>query len=104
MQLPSPIAAYFDGENRHAIGAVAACFTEDAIVTDEGAAHAGRAAIAAWKRASAARYRVHITPLSIDPSHLVRAQVSGSFPGSPIELRFAFTLAGGQIAALEIKP
>jgi hypothetical protein len=32
----------------------------------------------------------------------VRARVSGHFPGSPVELRYAFTLHGGKIARLEI--
>jgi len=33
---------------------------------------------------------------------LVTARVSGTFPGSPIELRYAFTLRGGQIVRQEI--
>ena len=30
------------------------------------------------------------------------ALVSGTFPGSPAQLRFAFTLDGGEIARLDI--
>ena len=52
LNLPKPIAAYFaadrgDGE------AVSQCFTDNAIVKDEGHAHRGRAAIEAWKIAQA---------------------------------------------------
>src|SRR5207253_9840306 len=52
LNLPKPIAAYFaadkaDGE------AVSQCFTEDALVKDEGHTHQGRAAIKQWKTASA---------------------------------------------------
>jgi hypothetical protein len=36
------------------------------------------------------------------PRTTVRAEVSGNFPGSPIELQFRFTLADGLIAQLEI--
>ncbi|PYM74471.1 MAG: hypothetical protein DME10_06420 [Candidatus Rokuibacteriota bacterium] len=33
---------------------------------------------------------------------IVTGRVSGNFPNSPVELRYAFTLAGGKIARLEI--
>jgi hypothetical protein len=32
----------------------------------------------------------------------VNSRVTGDFPGSPIELRYRFTLAGDEIARLEI--
>jgi hypothetical protein len=35
---------------------------------------------------------------------VVTSQVSGTFPGSPIDLRYVFTVEGGKIAALEIVP
>ena len=35
---------------------------------------------------------------------IVRGLVSGNFPGSPIELAFAFVLKDGMIAALEVRP
>jgi hypothetical protein len=33
---------------------------------------------------------------------VVTAHVAGDFPGSPIDLRYAFVLAGDRIARLEI--
>jgi hypothetical protein len=33
---------------------------------------------------------------------VVTNRLTGSFPGSPIEIRFVFTLAGDKIASLEI--
>jgi hypothetical protein len=33
---------------------------------------------------------------------IVTCKVSGTFPGSPVELRYAFTLDGEKIARLEI--
>jgi hypothetical protein len=34
----------------------------------------------------------------------VTSQVSGDFPGSPVDLRYSFTLARGRIASLEVAP
>ena len=58
LNLPKPVAAYFtadeaDGE------AVSRCFTDDAVVKDEGHTYNGRAAIKKWKEEASAKYRVH---------------------------------------------
>ena len=45
LNLPEPIAAYFDADKRGDADAVARCFTKDAVVEDEGHRHSGRAAI-----------------------------------------------------------
>jgi len=37
-------------------------------------------------------------------AHVVTCNVSGAFPGSPVDLRYTFTLARGRIASLEIAP
>jgi ketosteroid isomerase-like protein len=106
MQLPSPIATYFDADQRHDGDALAAAFSGDAVVSDEGAEHAGPAAIRAWWRASKAKYRQVAEPLDLaeaDGKIIVRARVSGNFPGSPATLTFAFTLVGARIASLEIR-
>ena len=39
--------------------------------------------------------------VNLDPS-IVTNRLTGNFPGSPIELDFAFTLDGDKIASLEI--
>src|SRR6266576_2603907 len=61
LDLPKPIAAYFtadkgDGE------AVSRCFTEDAVVKDEGHTHRGRAAIKAWKTDASTKYEYTTSP------------------------------------------
>lgn len=102
--LPGPIAAYFDADRRDG-QAVARCFTADGVVLDEGRTHSGPAAIAAWKTASSARYRYSVQPLSLETQghgYLVTSRVSGDFPGSPVDLRYRFTLEQDRVAALEI--
>jgi hypothetical protein len=111
LNLPKPIAAYFiadegDGE------AVSQCFTENAVVKDEGHTHKGRAAIKAvegrmprqsinthaslW-RAKRRTERTVVTchqELVVDISPAVPLDPSGTF----------FKLEGDKIASLEIIP
>jgi len=105
MQLSPPIATYFEADRRHDADALAAAFSDDAVVRDEGAEHAGPEAIRAWWLAAKARYRHVAEPLDAteaDGTTVVRARVSGEFPGSPATLTFVFTLAGARITRLEI--
>ena len=106
LELPGPIAAYFaadreDGE------AVARCFTEAAVVKDEGRTYRGRAAIRQWKEDAATRYQYTSEPFACeqrDGAVVVTSRLTGSFPGSPVNLRFFFVLDGDKIASLEIIP
>ncbi|MEA1649611.1 SnoaL-like protein [Nitrospirillum amazonense] len=106
LTLPSPIAAYFAADKAGA-DAVAACFTAQAVVKDEGHTHHGPAAIAAWKTAASAKYNYTSTPIAMEEAEgrvVVTSHVAGDFPGSPIALRYAFVVEGGRIASLEITP
>ena len=106
-ELPAPIAAYIAGSNAHDPGACAACFTDDAVVRDEGRDRRGNAAIRAWMEEVSAKYRPTVDVIDIaetDDKTIVTGRVSGDFPGSPVELRYTFTLAGAKIARLEIRP
>ncbi|WP_044891002.1 nuclear transport factor 2 family protein [Myxococcus hansupus] len=104
--LPAPIAGYFEHQTTSP-AAVARCFTDDALVVDERQAHRGRAAIEVWNAATSSTYKLSTELLAAEvdgPRTTVRAKVTGSFPGSPIELRFRFTLTEGLITRLEIAP
>jgi hypothetical protein len=106
LNLPEPIAAYFDADGQNA-QAVARCFTRNGRVMDEGKTHSGPTAIEAWKADASARYTYTSTPHTLESkedSYLVTARVSGDFPGSPIDLRYRFTLERGKITTLEIAP
>ncbi|HDV6319178.1 TPA: nuclear transport factor 2 family protein [Burkholderia multivorans] len=104
--LPRAIVSFFSHLATHP-QAVARCFTEDAVVLDEGREHYGSAAIAAWNADVIAKYACTTEPVSsqtIGAQTTVTANVSGNFPGSPIRLRFRFTVAGDLIIRLEISP
>jgi hypothetical protein len=106
LNLPKPLAAYFaadrgDGE------AVSQCFTDNAVVKDEGHTHRGRAAIKAWKTDAAAKYEYTSEPVVCeekDGKIVVTSHLVGNFPGSPVDLRFFFKLEGDKIASLDIIP
>jgi ketosteroid isomerase-like protein len=105
MTLPPPLQAYFDAERAGGAAALGDAFAPDAVVVDEGRCHAGRAAIDVWWRGAKAKYRHVAEPLEVrEEGDLARvaAKVSGNFPGSPVELTFAFRIEGDQIAGLEI--
>lgn len=104
LSLPSPIAGYFAANAGDRI-AVANLFTSYAVVIDEKRTHRGRDAIARWKTQTSAQYDYISEPVAIDDQGervIVTAHVTGNFPGSPVDLRYAFTLAGDAIARLEI--
>lgn len=106
LDLPEPIAAYFDADRQDG-QAVARCFTKDGVVLDEGKTHSGLAAIEAWKTESSAKYTYTARPHTLETqgrSYVVTCQVSGNFPGSPLDLRYTFVLERGKIASLEVVP
>ena len=106
VDLPSPIRAYFAADTVDA-RAVAQCFSEGAVVIDEQHEHRGRAAITRWKAEATAKYHYTSVPIAVDvsgPEAIVTARLTGDFPGSPLDLRYRFTLEGDRISRLEIAP
>lgn len=106
LSLPKPITDYFAADAADG-PAVAKCFTADAVVIDEKQKHEGREAIARWKTQSSVKYDYVSEPIAIDDQGdriIVTAHLTGNFPGSPVDLRYAFTLSGDAIARLEIVP
>jgi hypothetical protein len=105
IELPTPIAIYVAAENQGHTEIVANCFTQRAVVRDEGQTIEGLAAIKQWEAETKRKYQHTIEPLTSaqkDGKTIVTNRLTGNFPGSPIELDFVFTLDGDKIAALEI--
>lgn len=104
LTLPEPIAAYFAAE--HKPEALARCFTAQAVMKDEGHTYTGVDAIKAFMAEASARYSATTVPFALerdDGCQIVKAKVTGNFPGSPIDLSYRFRLERGLIASLEIK-
>lgn len=78
--------------------------TGDALVSDESHEYRG-AAIKMWIEEAIAKYKpvADVTDLKeVGEQIFATAQVSGSFPGSPAQIRYKFTLRNGKITALAI--
>ena len=106
LDLPKPVAAYFTADKGDG-DAVSRCFTEDAVVKDEGHTYKGRAAIKEWKTDASAKYEYTSEPFACeekDEKTVVTSHLVGNFPGSPVDLRYFFNLEGDKIASLEIIP
>ena len=107
ISLAQPITAYIAAANAQDIDAVTECFAVGAVVHDEQQDRRGIAAIREWAEEVREKYHPTVEVLGVAETDagtfLVRNRVSGTFRGSPIELRYAFKLNGGKIERLEIK-
>jgi len=86
LNLRKPVAAYFASDKQDA-EAVAQCFTETALVTDEGHTYRGRAAIKQWKMDTSAKYQYTSEPFASeqqDGKVVVTSRLTGNFAGSPL--------------------
>jgi len=105
-RLPRPVALYFAAANARDSHAAAACFADGAVVQDEGRERQGIRAIEEWVEETTRKYQptaeVKDTAATTD-GVVVTAGISGNFPGSPIDLRYSFTLDRNKITRLDIR-
>jgi hypothetical protein len=104
IELPPVIAAFFHAHNTGQTDDFSRLFMDDARVSDESHEYRG-AAIKAWIDGAIAKYKpvADVTNLTeVGEQTIATAQVRGSFPGSPAQIRYKFTLRNGKIAALAI--
>ncbi len=103
INLPPPIAAFFQAFNAQDVDACIALFAGDALVADEGHEHRGTPAIKEWIQKVNAEYKpnTEVTNLAYGGNEIVvTAQVSGTFRGSPIQIRYHFRLKDDKITVL----
>ena len=105
MELPHLVAKFVETQNTYDSGAYTECFTENAIVHDEGKTHTGKAEIRQWIEEANEKYKSVMKPLRYEESGsngVLTAEVSGTFPGSPIVLKFHLGLKDGIIDSLNV--
>jgi hypothetical protein len=103
-ELPPAIESFFQSTNSREFTDFLSYFTADARVTDEARDYHGPE-IADWiDRATAdTKPTADVTAVTCDGDQfVVTALVSGSFPGSPVQLCYFFTLKDSKIATLQI--
>ena len=105
VHLPTPVGLYVEIENSGDIEALSECFAYNATVRDEGHTYEGLAAIKEWKADTKKKYNHTVAPLAVahrDGKTVLKAKLTGNFPGSPLTLEFSFVLKDGRIVSLEI--
>ncbi|MGV3460515.1 MAG: nuclear transport factor 2 family protein [Flavobacterium sp.] len=103
MNLPKVIADLVAAQNNFDSTAYVKCFSDEAVVQDEGKTHNGKKEIEAWITDSNERYRATIKPLSYEEhkkESILKTETSGNFPGSPIVLNYHLVISDGLIQLL----
>lgn len=107
IELPEAIARYFATDKKGNAQAISQCFTQNAVVVDEGNTYEGREAIRQWMANASTQFTYTVEPFALAQDGeriVVTSHLVGNFPGSPVDLRYFFVLEGDEIAALEIVP
>lgn len=105
MNLPKVVSDLVEAQNNFDSVTYANCFSETAVVYDERKTHKGRKEIELWIKESNEKYQSVMKPLeytSNGTSSVLSAECSGTFPGSPITLKFHFDIIAGQIQHLKV--
>jgi hypothetical protein len=105
MNLPNILADLVKAQNTYNSAAYADCFSETTVVTDEGKTYHGKAEIQQWIAAANENFKTVMKPISFkvtETASVLKAEISGSFPGSPAILNYQILLENGLIQALEI--
>lgn len=101
--VPKVIADLVIAQNNFDSSAYIDCFTETAVVFDEGKTHRGKTQIKNWIERAALEYKVVTKPLEYSINdRTLKAEISGSFPGSPLVLSYEFEFKNQLIESLKI--
>ncbi len=105
MNLPNPLARLVATQNSFDSVAYAQCFSETAVVFDEGKTHRGRAAVQDWIAEANEKYKATMKPVGFEEKgaeSILKAEISGNFPGSPLVLSYHLVIADELIQSLKI--
>ena len=104
MNLPKVVADLVETQNSFDSVAYANCFSETAVVVDEGKTHHGRKEIERWIADSNERYKATIKPVGFEEKEnesLLMAETSGNFEGSPFVLTYHLIINNDLIESLK---
>lgn len=104
-ELPTAARGFVDAWQAHDAGGVKALFTEDAVVSDEGRTHRGRAEIDTWVDETIDLFTTTVTFLGareVDDMVGASYRLQGDFPGGVVALEYQFwTDDSGRITKLD---
>ncbi len=103
MNLPKVVVELIKTQNNFDSVTYSKCFTETAVVFDEGKTHNGRKEIENWIDKANKDYQATMKPLEYSTKNeILKAEVSGNFPRSPIALSYHLEIANELIQSLKI--
>jgi hypothetical protein len=105
MNLPKVIADLVKAQDSFDSVAYANCFSETAVVFDEGKIYNGRKEIERWIAGANEQFKAVMKPVSFEKGKtggVLKAEISGDFPGSPIVLSYHLEIVDEQIESLKI--
>jgi hypothetical protein len=106
IKLPRIVGMYLDASNKHDVNSILPCFSDEAVVRDEGETLHGKRAIEGWIVKTIERYKFQFKPLTVKDDNVevvVGMEVSGTFDGSPISLDYRFAVKNDKILSLTIE-
>jgi hypothetical protein len=105
MNLPAVITKLVKAQNDFDSAAYADCFSESAIVVDEGKTYTGKTEIRKWIKKTNEEIKPVMKAVAykeLENENVLAAEFSGDFPGSPLAMDLYHTLVDGKIQALKI--
>uniref|UniRef100_F4C6D5 Nuclear transport factor 2 family protein n=1 Tax=Sphingobacterium sp. (strain 21) TaxID=743722 RepID=F4C6D5_SPHS2 len=105
MYLPKVIENLVKAQNDLDSSGYANCFSEAAVVFDEGRKRIGRNEITQWITKANESYKTVMKPISFEEKEtesILKAEISGTFPGSPFVLLYHLQITDGLITSLNI--
>jgi hypothetical protein len=103
MNLPEVVASLVKAQNNFDSTAYADCFSETAVVFDEGKTHTGRKEIKNWIDEANKKYGAKMNPIDYsEAEQTLKTEVYGSFAGSPITMKYHYEFENGLIQSLKI--
>ena len=105
MNLPKVVSALVKAQDNYDSIAYANCFSETAVVVDEGKTYNGKKEIKSWIAGANEKYKTIMKPIAFETQGAVcvlSAEISGTFDGSPVILEYCFEIIDGLIQSLKI--
>lgn len=103
MNLPKVLTELVNAQDNFDSTSYANCFAKTAVVFDEGKTYNGKNEIKSWIEKANKEYQVTMKPLEYSEiTEILKAEVSGNFPGSPVILSYNLNFKNELIQSLRI--
>jgi len=105
MKLPKVIDELIAAQDKYDSRAFAETFSDDATVHDEGKTYHGKTEIRRWNEETNAKYKTKYEPVEVTINGdkiILTTKISGTFPGSPIIIKYHFEIKNDKIISLQV--